>query len=719
MPVLVVISTLDGGRRNEALRLPAPELASKLGLFRSSAVIVPASTLARTRAPSGTLMRPCTRQRSVRRRGSGQRLTIQRTPFSKRCRRLGGRPDQRSSTAAAATSPVAASRSSRPLSKSTTTSLAPGARTRQQAADATRPSRCSAARRSYAVHGSPKASWSSASPARRRSTRSSRRWWPSCAPGRQPRSSPSSPPRSAPASASSTVAASTPSVTDRRRSIGCSASSGSSRWPGRRRRSATWDWPAWPPTPATPTRRTWPGSAAASAVSRHGGCSADGHRQPASVRPVGPRWRLGRAVAFLTYERERHYFSLADRGLAAFVGFGSIFPHTGPIWRNHHMCRLLAYASMAPITPQELVGDDLKSFVSLAEEHGDGWGMAWYEDDGELDVAKDVEAAHASDLLDKLSRTTETRAMVLHLRRASPGLSITLENTHPFTGGRLAFAHNGWIRPIPELEDLLDPEVRHGLRGTTDSERYFRLLLAAMEESGDVERALPPLLERLRGEFHYNALNFVLLTEQHLYAACDYSVEAVMRRGDPEYYTLGYRVSSGSVVVGSSGCWGDRPAWQTLVNHQALLAPARLRHPGAVRCHHRRPALRPGLGLHDQVGGQQHQRGDATVTGAAELHLDAVARGELADHEEPEHLGVRQVHVRRLEQAVVDVGELLVAHADALVLDLEQVGGRQHLARDQRLGVRRREGQGVLQQLRHQADHVGGGVAGHQRRLDR
>src|SRR6266540_3327904 len=112
MPVLVVISTLDGGRRNEALRLPAPELASKLGLFRSSAVIVPASTLARTRAPSGTLMRPCTRQRSVRRRGSGQRLTIQRTPFSKRCRRLGGRPDQRSSTAAAATSPVAASRSS-------------------------------------------------------------------------------------------------------------------------------------------------------------------------------------------------------------------------------------------------------------------------------------------------------------------------------------------------------------------------------------------------------------------------------------------------------------------------------------------------------------------------------------------------------------------------------------------------------------------------------
>jgi len=235
------------------------------------------------------------------------------------------------------------------------------------------------------------------------------------------------------------------------------------------------------------------------------------------------------------------------------------------------MCRLLAFASIALTTPEELVGDDLKSFVSLSQEHGDGWGMAWYDGDGELNAAKDVEAAYTSDLLDKLSRTTETDAMVLHLRRASPGLSIALENTHPFTAGRLAFAHNGWIRPIPELEDLLDPQVRHGLCGTTDSERYFQLLLARMEETGDVEQALPPLLERLRDEFRYNALNFVLLTDQRLYAVCDYSPEAVIRRGDPEYYTIGYKVAPDSVVVGSSGCWGDRPAWRTLANHQALV----------------------------------------------------------------------------------------------------------------------------------------------------
>jgi predicted glutamine amidotransferase len=235
------------------------------------------------------------------------------------------------------------------------------------------------------------------------------------------------------------------------------------------------------------------------------------------------------------------------------------------------MCRLLAFASTAPTAPEELIGDDLASFVALSREHRDGWGMAWFDHEGELAVAKDIEPAHSSELFGKLARTTETDAMVLHLRRASPGLSIALENTHPFATNSLAFAHNGWIRPVPELEKLLDPATRAALRGTTDSERYFQLLLAATELAGGLEAALPLLLRSLRQDFRYTALNFVLLTERRLYAVCDYSAEAPARRGDPEYYTIGYRQVAGSVVLGSVGCWGDRPAWRTLGNHQALV----------------------------------------------------------------------------------------------------------------------------------------------------
>lgn len=235
------------------------------------------------------------------------------------------------------------------------------------------------------------------------------------------------------------------------------------------------------------------------------------------------------------------------------------------------MCRLLAFASTAPTAPELLIGDDLASYVALSREHGDGWGMAWFDHQGEPTVAKDVGPAHSSELFGKLARTTETDAMVLHLRRASPGQSIALENTHPFATDSAAFAHNGWIRPLPELDELLDPATRAGLRGTTDSERYFRLLLAATERASGLEAALPPLLRSLRQDFRYTALNFVLLTERRLYAVCDYSADAPLRRGDPDYYTIGYQQVGGSVVVGSAGCWGDRPAWRTLGNHQALV----------------------------------------------------------------------------------------------------------------------------------------------------
>jgi predicted glutamine amidotransferase len=236
------------------------------------------------------------------------------------------------------------------------------------------------------------------------------------------------------------------------------------------------------------------------------------------------------------------------------------------------MCRLLAFVSDRATTARKLVGEsEFESFLGLSFEHRDGWGMGWHDGDGELNVEKDVEAAHTSDLLDKLARTTEMDAMVLHLRKASPGMGVAFENTHPFSSGRLAFAHNGWIRPVAELERLLAPAAREALRGATDSERYFQLLLAQVEEAGSVELALPPLLERLRGSFRYTALNFVLLTERRLYAVCDFSQGAADRHGDPDYYTLGYRRTADAVVVASSGSWGHRPSWASVANHQALV----------------------------------------------------------------------------------------------------------------------------------------------------
>jgi predicted glutamine amidotransferase len=236
------------------------------------------------------------------------------------------------------------------------------------------------------------------------------------------------------------------------------------------------------------------------------------------------------------------------------------------------MCRLLACASRAPTSLVEVLQDDLASFVELSRRHTDGWGMAWYDDDGELSVAKDVGPAHESDLLEKLSRTVDADLALLHLRRATPGMAVALENTHPFTAGSTAFAHNGAIQPFEDLDLMLEPEARGELRGTTDSERYFLALMAALERSGSVERALPEVLERIGERYRYTALNFVALTEERLYATCAFNPDEAVLRDNPGYYDLGYRVSADAVVVGSSGWSGcSADGWEWLANGQALV----------------------------------------------------------------------------------------------------------------------------------------------------
>ncbi|HZD00575.1 MAG TPA: class II glutamine amidotransferase [Actinomycetes bacterium] len=233
------------------------------------------------------------------------------------------------------------------------------------------------------------------------------------------------------------------------------------------------------------------------------------------------------------------------------------------------MCRLLALASRTPTTLVDVVGDELASFVELSQHHADGWGMAWHDGVGELGVAKDVGPAHSSDLLEKLLRTTDSDLALLHLRLATPGLAIALENTHPFTVGSTAFAHNGAIKPFEDLDALLALEERSQLRGTTDSERYFLAFLTAFEQAGSIEGALPGLFEQIAGRYQYSSLNFVLLTSERLYAVCAFDPGEEILRAEPDYYTLRYRVSSDAVVVGSSGWAGG--AWKTLANHQALV----------------------------------------------------------------------------------------------------------------------------------------------------
>lgn len=228
------------------------------------------------------------------------------------------------------------------------------------------------------------------------------------------------------------------------------------------------------------------------------------------------------------------------------------------------MCRLLGWAASSPRTLADLLGEeDLDSFTDLSRKHGDGWGVAW-RSGTDLAVRKGTEAAYASPEFTRWTHSEPHDLGLVHLRWATLGLDVVPENTHPFSDGQVAFAHNGSVRPPASLDDLLTPEMRAQLTGTTDSERYFRAVLSRTGTDGLLE-GLARTVHAIAETKDFTSLNCVLLTPDTLYAACRFDPRK--NEEEPDYFHLRYRVTDDAVVVASTG-WGRD--WQPLGNGELL-----------------------------------------------------------------------------------------------------------------------------------------------------
>jgi predicted glutamine amidotransferase len=233
------------------------------------------------------------------------------------------------------------------------------------------------------------------------------------------------------------------------------------------------------------------------------------------------------------------------------------------------MCRLLAYASRSPITLTDLFGvDELAEFVALSKRHCDGWGLAYAEEQG-VGTIRVPEPAHSSPEFVEVSQEHRSDLAIVHVRWATDDLAINLLNTHPFTNGRMAFAHNGAIRPARSLDALVAADMLGDLEGTTDSERYF-LAVADRARRMDPAEALAETTAEIAGSgIDFTSLNATLVTDTELVAANRYRPGSERERGEgPDYYRLKYRVTPDAVIVTSSG-WGS--GWQTLGNGEMLV----------------------------------------------------------------------------------------------------------------------------------------------------
>jgi len=245
------------------------------------------------------------------------------------------------------------------------------------------------------------------------------------------------------------------------------------------------------------------------------------------------------------------------------------------------MCRLLGYCARGDAALEDLIGaDGLDDFTGLCALHGDGWGMAWYEGAGPV-VRKSPTRADQEPEFAKLTRQPLNDLGLVHLRWATPGLGISERNSHPFQYGHYLFAHNGAIHPQDRLGDMLPLEWERQLEGTTDSERYFLLIMSRLAaRGGDMIAAIAVAAADIEHRFEPNSLNAILLSPDTLYAVSWYHQSMVpaakLRQAGyhkPDdiaaYFDLAYRATDDALIVASSG-W-PQPGWTPLANRHVLV----------------------------------------------------------------------------------------------------------------------------------------------------
>ena len=230
------------------------------------------------------------------------------------------------------------------------------------------------------------------------------------------------------------------------------------------------------------------------------------------------------------------------------------------------MCRLLGWAARTPTTMAGLLGEaDLEAFTALSRKHGDGWGIAARNGhDVELHTSPEA-ACYSADYAERV-HAQATDLAVVHLRWATLGLPVQPSNTHPFADHGLAFAHNGSVSPPSSLDELLSDKQQAAMRGTTDSERYFRAVLSAAG-CMPLETALAQVVDRISRTLTFTSLNCLLMTPEKLYAVCRFDPGQEGDEGE-DYFHLRYRVREDAVVVASTG-WGQD--WRGLDNGSLLV----------------------------------------------------------------------------------------------------------------------------------------------------
>jgi predicted glutamine amidotransferase len=254
---------------------------------------------------------------------------------------------------------------------------------------------------------------------------------------------------------------------------------------------------------------------------------------------------------------------------------------------------------------RETLGDlVLDEFLELAGVHRDGWGIVRRHSNSLSSYISTISACRDVATFNALTAQPIDSA-IMHMRWASPGIGLVLDNQQPFVYEGMALAHNGTIgndegnivmRPASYRESI-------GLVHSTtmsDSRIYadlFFLRLAELQQNrqssgrppsaDEVRQSLALTIARLRQDYADASFNNVIETADFTFATRAHADKPECSEGlrhrygemgwshrIDDYYELAYKTfphDDGSVtsVVSSSG-YSASDLWPKLANNAIL-----------------------------------------------------------------------------------------------------------------------------------------------------
>lgn len=153
------------------------------------------------------------------------------------------------------------------------------------------------------------------------------------------------------------------------------------------------------------------------------------------------------------------------------------------------MCRFLAYSGRPVLLcdliykpANSLIKQSIKAKESHYPHNGDGFGIAWYnqELDNEPGIFTSCRPAWNDLNLYSLSKKIKSDRIFAHVRAANSG-GVSEFNSHPFAFNNFLFMHNGEIEDFQLIQRFLRRELSDDIyswiRGQTDSEHLFALFM--------------------------------------------------------------------------------------------------------------------------------------------------------------------------------------------------------------------------------------------------